>query len=196
MKESTLLGNLHNGLYYSLDKYQFQSTFITPNHVNKGNLATTTSCNDVTTHVKLLHLRLGHLPFAKLKMMYPSLNIKTVQEHVICTVCPAARQTRLSFTPSLIKTTSNFKLLHVDVWGPYNTPTYSGHTMFLTVVDDFSRSTWVFLLKQKSQSVHMVQHLVNYIETYFHTHVKSIRTDNAKELCEGDMLHFYHQKGI
>jgi hypothetical protein len=42
----------------------------------------------------------------------------------------------------------------------------------------------------------MLQHLVNYIETQFHTHVKFIRTDNAKELCEGDMLQFYLQKGI
>lgn len=45
-----------------------------------------------------------------------------------------------------------FKLLHIDVWGPYRVQTREGFTFFLTVVDDHSRTTWVTLLKHKSES--------------------------------------------
>lgn len=119
-----------------------------------------------------------------------------ILDHVICSICPAARQTRLTFAHSSIKTTTIFELFHVDIWVLYHTKTRSGHTMFLIVVDDFSRSTWVLLLKQKSQSILMLLHLNSYVENQLHTHVKSIHTDNAKELCECDMLRFYLQKGI
>ena len=51
-------------------------------------------------------------------------------------------------------------------------------------------------MKSKDQSVIVLQQLINHIETQFHGHVKIIRTDNAKELCEGAMLKFYHSKGI
>ena len=57
----------------------------------------TTPYTDMTTLVKLLHLRLCHLPFSRLKVMFPHLDTKTVQENVICSICPAARQTRLTF---------------------------------------------------------------------------------------------------
>ena len=38
----------------------------------------------------------------------------------------------------------------MDVWGPFSVLIFDGHRFFLTVVDDASRATWVFLLKAKS----------------------------------------------
>ena len=37
-----------------------------------------------------------------------------------------------------------FELVHVDIWGPYSTPSLNGSKYFLTIVDDYSRCTWVF----------------------------------------------------
>ena len=34
-----------------------------------------------------------------------------------------------------------FDLIHMDVWGPYSTPTLDGFKYFLTVVDDATRAT-------------------------------------------------------
>jgi len=45
---------------------------------------------------------------------------------------------------------SAFDLLHMDVWGPYSTPTLDGCKYFLTIVDDATRATWVYLMKTKS----------------------------------------------
>ena len=47
--------------------------------------------------------------------------------------------------------TKIFELLHIDIWGPYHTPTHDNYKCFLTVVDNFSRSTWTHLLRCKKQ---------------------------------------------
>ena len=35
--------------------------------------------------------------------------------------------------------------------GPYSTPTLNGFKYLLTVVDDATRATWVYLMKSKSE---------------------------------------------
>ncbi|MCH86495.1 peptide transporter PTR2, partial [Trifolium medium] len=48
-------------------------------------------------------------------------------------------------------------LLSLDLWGPYSTPTLHGHKYFLTIVDDFSRYTWIMLLKGKHEAASQIQ---------------------------------------
>lgn len=106
------------------------------------------------------------------------------------------RQTRTSFPTSYTKTTTAFHLLHVDVWGAYRVPTYNGCKFFLTIVDDYIRMTWVFLLHNKSDVIVVVPQFVKYLETHFQGLVKFIRTGNAPELCEGILKPFCLNKGI
>ena len=84
----------------------------------------------------------------------------------------------------------------MDVWGAYSSPTYDGCRYFLTIVDDYTRCTWVFLMRHKNQSISFLQQLHNYIENHFHISIKFLRTDNAKELCDGEALNWYHTKCI
>jgi len=98
----------------------------------------------------------------------------------ICKICPQAKQHRHSFpSPSLSYTTKTFELLHVDIWGPYSTATYDGYKLFLSIVDDFSRETWIFLLSYKINAFHMLQPFITFAETQFNASVKTIRSDNA-----------------
>ena len=60
--------------------------------------------------------------------------------------------------------------------------------MFLTIVDDYMRTTWLYLIKYKSQCVRFLTHFVSFVHNQFNSTVKIIRTDNAKELCEGEIL--------
>lgn len=188
------LGKLHHGLCYTLDRALLLA-HDAPIFLHKDRFATVAT-KDTINHVKLLHLRFGHLPFSRIKVMYPLLNVKAVQDAFLCSVCPSARQTRTSFPHSHVTATSPFELLHVDIWGPYAHKTYSGCSSFLTVVDDCSRNTWLYLLKSKAHSVIILHQLLAHIETQHNARVKIIRTDNVKELCEGDMLQLYLSKGI
>lgn len=74
-------------------------------------------------------------------------NISFLHEHIsskqsfVCTICPLARQQRQPFPDSHIHTFVPFHLVHIAIWGPYNTQTYNGFKYFRTLVDDFTRVT-------------------------------------------------------
>ncbi|KAJ0587500.1 putative RNA-directed DNA polymerase [Helianthus annuus] len=99
-----------------------------------------------------------------------------------CTICPKARQHRLPFPNSTRSTSAIFDLIHIDIWGPYNTSTYNGYKYFLTIVDDFSRATWTHLLATKGNAFSVLQGFIEMVATQFHARIKCIRSDNAFEL--------------
>ena len=41
--------------------------------------------------------------------------------------------------------------VHADVWGPSTVPTHGGNRYFLSIIDNFSRKVFVFLMKHKSE---------------------------------------------
>ena len=88
---------------------------------------------------------------------------------------------------------SCFDLVHADIWGPYSTPTLSGSKYFLTLVDDCSRCTWVYLMKHKSDASLLIQSLFNMILTQFKTSIKVLRTDNGPEFAIDS---FYASRGV
>ena len=145
---------------------------------------------------KLWHLRLSHMPFSQFQHLLPHLDVPHCIKSCICQVCPLVRQPKLSFHISEIKSVKPFQLLHLDVWGPYHTVTHNGCSFFLTVVDDFTRCTWIHLMKYKSELVPIFTDFLQYIQTQFHSCVQHVRTDNAKELCDGAMKTLYLTKGI
>ncbi|XP_060183269.1 uncharacterized protein LOC132613257 [Lycium barbarum] len=112
--------------------------------------------------VKLWHIRLGCMPFDSMKNISPSSSFSHFDHK--CDICPVARQTKLPFPSSCIKTKVIFELIHVDTWGPYKSSTYNGYKYFLTIVDDFSRATWTYLLSTKSNAFPALKNYLAYIE--------------------------------
>ncbi|XP_061373503.1 uncharacterized protein LOC133315841 [Gastrolobium bilobum] len=102
-----------------------------------------------------------------------------------------AKQHRLPFPSSITKSTNVFQLLHADIWGPYSVPSIHGYRYFLTLVDDFSKFTWVILMKTKSEVRTNIQNFVAYIETQFNTNLKTFRSDNGLEFI---MPNFFDSK--
>lgn len=114
-----------------------------------------------------------------------------------CDICAKARQTKLPFHSSSITSKHIFDLIHVDTWGPYKTPTHDSFKYFLTIVDDFSRETWTFLLSTKSNAFLVLKHFLAMTDRQFHTKVKAIRTDNALELGSTPQYsEFFASQGI
>nr|XP_016488070.1 PREDICTED: uncharacterized protein LOC107808097 [Nicotiana tabacum] len=71
--------------------------------------------------------------------------------------------------------------IHVDLWGPYKLPTTDGSKYFLTVVDDYTRFNWIYLLKLKSDVSTMLQKFIAFVRTQFDKLIKVIRTYNGTE---------------
>lgn len=130
-----------------------------------------------------ISLRLGNLSSSRLKLVSPllSLNKHLVVFHNNCSVCPLAKQTRQPFPNNSITTKFPFELLHCDVWGPHKVPTHTGARFFLTIVDDFTRCTWIFLMQSKLETTPLLTKFINFARTQFDTLVKIVRTNNGTE---------------
>lgn len=59
------------------------------------------------------------------------------------------------FSVSSISSVRPFELIHCDIWGPYKIASSSSAKYFLTIVDDYSRFTWVFFMHHKSETQHL-----------------------------------------
>ncbi|CAM8941688.1 unnamed protein product [Rhodiola kirilowii] len=157
-------------------------------------------CLSVTKEAQtaaLWHYRLGHVPYNKLsstlKHCVPDFSCN--QSNMLCHICPQAKQTRLPFPVSTTSTQHMFELIHVDIWGPYKEPTITGAKYFLTIVEDKSRVTWTYLMKQKSEAADYLISFYLMIQTQFNCSIKTVRTDNSAEFLSHKVINFLQTQG-
>ena len=89
----------------------------------KSALSTSVSNKDLSI---LWHFRLGHPSFHKLlvlKDVLPSISTKCTD---VCTICPLAKQKKLSFPSHNNMCAEPFSLIHMDVWDPYSVCIHDG----------------------------------------------------------------------
>jgi len=141
----------------------------------------------------LWYFRLRHVSNKCIDVIKNKFPFVKCSKFFVCDVCHFAKQTRLHFPLSTSKSKKCFDLIHVDLWGPYSIPSIHGHKYFFTIVDDYSRYTWIFLLKQKFEVVKILENFVNFVQTQFETTIKTIRSDNETEFF---MTNFFANKGI
>ena len=77
--------------------------------------------------------------------------------------------------------------------GPYDVSACSGYRYFLTIANDCTRFTWIYMLKHKSDAAVAIPNFFNMVETHFPKKIKGFRSDNAKEL---DLTSFFGDKGV
>lgn len=137
-------------------------------------------CTPVNNTATVWHNRLGHLSDHILKIVGNKIDFPFPSKS--CQICPLAKFRKLPFIAHNNYTASSFDLIHCDIWGPFQTPTYDGKHYFLTLVDDCTRYTWVRLLQHKSEAPHLIKCFFTIVKTQFDKTIKAIRSDNAKEL--------------
>ena len=62
--------------------------------------------------------------------------------------CELGKHHRASFAPSINESSVPFSLLHFDEWGPSRITSLKGHRWFVTFFDYYSRTTWIYMMKQ------------------------------------------------
>ncbi|CAM8965547.1 unnamed protein product [Rhodiola kirilowii] len=143
------------------------------------------------------HLRMGHMPFAKLRTFLqkyvPDISTKEICKH--CPPCHFAKQSKLQFPSSTHLSENIFDMIHCDIWGPFNVPTMSGCKYFLTIVDDKSRCTWTYLLKAKSEVPTLIIQFFELVTTQFGHNIKVLRSDNGGEFFNNKLSTYLKSKG-
>jgi hypothetical protein len=132
------------------------------------------------------HYRLGHPSASRLNLLHAYIPDITCKSDSICPICPMAKQHKLPFPISTSISNSPFDLIHCDIWGPLATNSINGSSFFLTIVDDYSRFTWVHLMQHKSQTRSIIKSFFQLVQTQFKTKIKCLRSDNGAEFKMND----------
>lgn len=61
------------------------------------------------------------------------------------------------------------------------------------MVDDCSRFTWVYLLRNKSDAANVIPKFFNMVATQFDAKIKKFRSDNAQELT---FTEYFAENGV
>ena len=72
------------------------------------------------------------------------------------------------------------KYLGSDVCGPMEIKYLGGNQYYVTLIDDFSRKTWLYLLKNKDEVFKKFQEFRNEAENLTEVNMKTLRSDNGE----------------
>ena len=81
-----------------------------------------------------------------------------------------------------------FNLMHCDIWGSFTPQTVEWHHYFFAIVDDGTRFTWIYFLKQKFNVLSIFPDFYTLINTQLSAKIKSVRAANALELAFTDFF--------
>jgi transposase InsO family protein len=87
------------------------------------------------------------------------------------------------------------QLLHGDLCGPLSSP-FSRCKYFLTFIDDFSRHTWVYFLKLKSEVFDKFLAYKAIVEKKFGHQIQRLRTYNGGEYLNNNFTSYFTTQGI
>jgi transposase InsO family protein len=125
-------------------------------------------------------------------MVIEDCDIKT-----FCEVCAQGKLTRMKFPKqSSSKSTAPLDLIHTDVCGPMQTVSPSGMRYVLTFIDDFTRYTVIYLLKQKSEVEIKLKEYIEMVKTMFGRKPKVIRSDRGGEYIGKRVIGMLKSEGI
>ncbi|KAK1686843.1 hypothetical protein QYE76_047691 [Lolium multiflorum] len=150
----------------------------------------------------LWHRRLGHVNMRNLKQLLKGEHIVgltgvSFEKDRVCSACVAGKQLKKKNPIKSIVTTSRpLELLHLDLFGPSHYDTLGGSKYGLVIVDDYSRYSWVFLLKSKDETHREFITFAKKAQRMYESEIKAIRTDNGTEFKNYTMQEFVDDEGI
>jgi histone deacetylase 1/2 len=105
------------------------------------------------------HNCLGHPSLAIVKQVVNNYNLSYLHEsssRLICDACQQAKSHQLPYAKSSSVSSFPLELVFSDVWGP--APESVGRKKYyMSFIDDYSKFTWIYLLKYKSEVFHKFQ---------------------------------------
>ncbi|WVZ05356.1 hypothetical protein V8G54_018702 [Vigna mungo] len=147
---------------------------------------------------RLWHLRMGHISEKGLEELEKQdlLLGDKLQKLDFCDHCVLGKSHRIPFGRGKHSTERPFEYVHADLWGPARTLTHGGGAYFLSIIDDFSRRVWIYVLKNKSETFQKFKEWHTQIENQLGCRLKCLRTDNGLEFVSEEFNGFCKEKRI
>ena len=129
----------------------------------------------------LWHRRLNHPSFGYLKYLLPSLFSNFSISDFQCETCILDKSQLAVYHLHNNMSDIPCSLIYSDVWGPSPKSTLSSYRWFFLFVNDCTRMTWLYLLKNKDEVFIVFYSFHTMIQTQFSAKFRVIRFENDGE---------------
>lgn len=182
-KEIIGRGTKREGLYY-MDDFSYGQA----NNMQSGGVK--------ERQIWSWHNRLGHPSFRYLKYLFPDLFKMVDESDLKCEACIQAKSHRVPYPVSLNKSEIPFLIVHTDVWGPAPINISSGVRWFVTFIDDCTRMTWLYVMKNKHEVFEIFRSFHCMIKTQFSAKLQIVRSDNGGEYDNAQFHKYFQEHGL
>jgi hypothetical protein len=133
----------------------------------------------------LWHQRLGHIGEKGLRLLHGKGMVEGMsncsldfdfREH-----CLYGKQNRVRFPSGATRVEGILQLVHSDVFGPVSVPSLGKSMYYVSFIDDFSRKTWIYFLRKKSEVFDRFKEFKALVENQTEKRIKVLRTDNGRD---------------
>lgn len=139
--------------------------------------------NAATWHARLDHVRYQMQQQISSKNLLDSLpTLKNVHEDVVCQGYRYGKSHHLPFKSSFNRRTTPLELVHTNLMGPTRISSYRNCHYVMVLVDDYSRYTWTYVLKEKNEALSKFVEFWNMVEKELGQKVKCLQSDNGGEI--------------
>jgi hypothetical protein len=124
------------------------------------------------------HGRLGHASASVVSRVLSShkLSFTPDENNKVCDACQQGKSHQLPFPKSTSVSTSVLELVFSDVWGP--APSSVGRfNYYVSFIDDYSKFTWIYLIRHKSDVFQCFRDFQNLVERQFDKKILAMQTD-------------------
>lgn len=95
--------------------------------------------------------------------------------------CVLGKHSKQPFHDSNFRACRKLELIHSDLCGPLPIPFATGNKYIMTLIDDYTRMCWVYLLKNKFECFEKFKEFYVMIDKESHTHIGTLHSDNGGE---------------
>jgi transposase InsO family protein len=114
----------------------------------------------------------------------------------ICKGCALGKNIKKPFPSSNKRSEEIVDLIHSNVCDPMLVKSLGGSLYYVIFTDDYSRKTWLYLIKTKDEVFNKFQEFKAEIENLTNKKIKTLRTDSGGEYTSKEFVSFCKSTGI
>lgn len=129
------------------------------------------------------HQRLGHANPQVLQLLKTSkaISVNKSSTTSVCEPCQMGKSSQLPFFDSVSSVMEPLDRIHCDLWGPSPVVSVQGFKYYAVFVDNYSRYSWIFPLKMKSDFCDIFIGFQKQIENQLSKKIKVFQSDGGGE---------------